>query len=303
MKVHKISAYTIENDGNKPILDFTEYSKFKYGHKPTSMKFAESMMSEFLNNFSLDNISDKSDEFIISTSPYWYTPPSAYSLAKYFHYMLNDLILEKKKQPFTFLKIHRSSAPVCDFSKLSHKERLENMKKNSLSFDPFLLKGKRLILIEDARITGAHEQKIIDFMEKAGLKEIIFIYVVDVGFGKNDPDIENRINHEWVNDLNTLQLLMKKPDEFLLNSRLCRFILSWEKRKELEDFCKRLSDEMLFDIYISSVNDGYGSVEKYAGGFEVVRQEVKIRHKQLVKTDNPGIPLFLADHEKVSLRQ
>ena len=61
---------------------------------------------------------------------------------------------------------------------------------------------------------------------------------------------------------------------------------------ELEDFCKRLSDEMLFGLYISSVNDGYGSVEKYAKGFEVVRQESRIRHHQLIKTDNPGIPSF-----------
>ena len=85
---------------------------------------------------------------------------------------------------------------------------------------------------------------------------------------------------------------MKKPDEFVLNSRLCRFILSWENQEELEDFCKRLSDEMLFGLYISSVNDGYGSVEKYAKGFEVVRQESRIRHHQLIKTDNPGIPSF-----------
>jgi hypothetical protein len=295
MKINRISAYTIDAENNlenKPTLDFTEYSKFKYGHKPTAMKFAESMMSEFLNKFSLEKISGESSEFIVSTSPYWYTPPSANSLAMYFHYMLNELLLSAKNQPLTFLKIHRSSAPVCDFSKLSHRERLENMKRDTLSFDPFLLKGKRLILVEDARITGAHEQKIIDFMEKAGLEEIIFIYVVDVGSGKNDPDIENRINHKWVNDLDTLQLLMKKPDEFVLNSRLCRFILSWENQEELEDFCKRLSDEMLFGLYISSVNDGYGSVEKYAKGFEVVRQESRIRHHQLIKTDNPGIPSF-----------
>ena len=190
MKINRISAYTIDAENNlenKPTLDFTEYSKFKYGHKPTAMKFAESMMSEFLNKFSLEKISGESSEFIVSTSPYWYTPPSANSLAMYFHYMLNELLLSAKNQPLTFLKIHRSSAPVCDFSKLSHRERLENMKRDTLSFDPFLLKGKRLILVEDARITGAHEQKIIDFMEKAGLEEIIFIYVVDVVRVKTIP--------------------------------------------------------------------------------------------------------------------
>ena len=292
MKIHRISVYTIEQEPNKKNLNFTEYSKFKYGHKPTAIKFAENMVSEFLKNFPIDSFKDSCTNTIVSTSPYWYTPPSAYTLAVYFHYMLNELLLDSKNEPLTFLKIHRSSAPVCDFSKLTHNERLENLKKDTLHFDPFMLKGKKLILIEDARITGTHEQKIIDFMEKAGLEELIFVYVINIGFGSSDPDIENRINHKWVNNLDTIHLLMKKPDQFVLNSRLCRFILSWENKEELEDFCKRLSDEMLFGLYISSVNDGYGSVDKYASGFDIIRQETKIRHQQLKKTDNPGIPIF-----------
>ena len=290
MKVHRLSAYTIEQEPNKKNLNFTEYSKFKYGHKPTAIKFAESMVAEFLKTFPLSYFAKELDKIIVSTSPYWYTPPSAHALSIYFHYMLNELLLEAKNEPLTFLKIHRSSAPVCDFSKLTHEQRLENLKKDTLHFDPFMLKGKKLILIEDARITGTHEKKIIDFMEKAGLEEIIFVYVVNIGFGAADPDIENRINHKWVNNLDTLQLLMKNPEQFVLNSRLCRFILSWGNEQELKDFCKRLSDEMLFGLYISSVNDGYGSVELYSSGFDIIRQETRIRHQQLKKTDNPGIP-------------
>lgn len=292
MKLSRVSAYTIEKDPGKKSLNFIDYSKFKYGHKPTAIKFAECMMAEFLKEFPVSYFSENGGSVIVSTSPYWYTPPSANILAVYFHYMLNELLLDEKKPPLTFLKIHRSAAPVCDFSKLTHKERLENLEKDTLSFDPFLLKGKRLILIEDARITGTHEQKIVEFMEKSGLEELIFVYVINVGFGETDPDIENRINHKWVNNLDTIQLLMKKPDQFILNSRLCRFILSWSNPEELEDFCKRLSDEMLFGLYISSVNDGYGTSDIYAAGFEIIRQETRIRHQQLKETDNPGIPLF-----------
>lgn len=290
MKLHRVSAYSIDKDTEKKTLNLVEYSKFKYGHKPTAIKFAESMISEFLKSFPLEYFCENSNNVIISTSPFWYTPPSAHILAIYFHYMLNELMIDKHGRPLTFLKIHRSAAPVCDFSKLTHQERLENMKRDTLSFDPFMLKDKRLVLIEDARITGSHEQKIIDFMENAGLEELIFVYVINVGNGTIDPDIENRINHKWVNNLDTIQLLMKQPEQFVLNSRLCRFILAWENKNELADFCKRLSDEMLFALYISSVNDGYGSVDKYSEGFNIIRQETRIRHQQLKRTDNPGIP-------------
>jgi len=295
MKLQRISVYSLEEESDKNILDLVDYSKFKYGHKPTAIKFAENMVTEFTKVIPVSYLGENYRDVIVSTSPYWYTPPSAHILAIYFHYILNDMMIEEKHQPLTFLKIHRSAAPVTDFSKLTHKERLENLNKDTLSFDPFMLKGKKLILIEDARITGTHEKKITEFMEKAGLEELIFVYVVNISSGVVDPDIENRINHKWVNNLDTIQLLMKKPDQFVLNSRLCRFILAWENDSELEDFCKRLSDEMLFGLYISSVNDGYGTVEKYAKGFDIIRKETKVRHQQLKQTDNPGIPLFFDD--------
>lgn len=299
MKIQRISAYTIEKEEGKHELSLTEYSKFKYGHKSTSIKFAQRMISEFLEQFTIDHIANNCHNVIVSTSPYWYTPPSAHSLAVYFHFMLNDLMLEKKHSPLTFLKIHRSSAPVCDFSTLTHAERLANLGKENLSIDPTLLKGKTLFLIEDARITGTHEQKIIDFMEKAGLEEIIFIYVINISFGKDDPTIESRLNHEWVNDLDTIQLLMRRPDQFLINSRLCRFILSWKDKDELADFCKRLSDEMIFELYMSSINDCYNANEKYADGFEVIRNEIEFRHRQLKKSDDDEISIFVTKEEEV----
>lgn len=295
MNIKRISAYTIENEPGKPALDFDEYSRFKYGHKATAIKFAERMAQEFVKNFTLDFVAKDCSDVIVSTSPYWYTPPSANALATYFHFILNELMLETNHSPLTFIKIHRSAAPACDFSKLSHTERIENMKKDRISLDPSLLKDKTLILIEDARITGAHEKKIIDFMQESGVEDLIFVYVIDVGFGKDDPEIESRLNHKWVHNLDTIHLLMKNPEQFLINARLCRFILAWENKEELKDFCKRLRDEMLFGLYMSSINDCYNSVEKYRPGFEIIRAEIEFRYRQLKKSDFQDASIFIPE--------
>lgn len=281
MLIHRVSAYTVEDEQGKIPLDYAEYSRFKYGHRPTAVRFTENLMAAFLREHPLAAVCERSDDLIVSTSPFWFTPPAAYLLSLNFHYLLNEMMVERGQPPVTFLKIHRSRAPVTDFGKLTHRQRLANMKTDRLSFDPFMLKGGRLILVEDARITGAHEGRTIEFMEKSGLKELFFVYVVNVSYGKDDPDIENRINHRWVNDLGALQLLMRRPEEFLLNSRACRLVLSWPNRRELKDFCKRIGDETLFGLYTASVNDGYGTMPEFSKGFQLVRDEARYRHERI----------------------
>lgn len=171
----------------------------------------------------------------------------------------------------------RSSAPSCDFSKLSHAERKLNMQQNKLSVDENAVKGRTVIFIEDARITGAHEAKALECLEAAGAEKVILLYIIDVKHGKKDPDIENRINHSVINSLDELYRLMKNPDEYVLNSRACRFVLSWENKEELEKFAQKIPLTVLTELYSASITDGYGLMEKYADGFRIIREEVRER--------------------------
>lgn len=215
---------------------------------------------------------------VVSTSPYWFTPPAAHSLAAHFHYLLNERFMNMGLMPVRYVKLHRSAAPVLDFSKLNAEDRKKNMKKDALSIDPKALKGKTLILIEDSRITGAHEGKIISHAKKFGVKGIIFVYVVNIANGIQDPNIENRINHVYINDLTMLYRLMLNPKDFAFNSRVCRFLLSWKNADELQNFFAHLSDKLLFTIYVSAINDGYALVEKFSKGFNLLKIEIASRN-------------------------
>ena len=277
MKISRFSAYTLDKKalGKPDFLNISDYSRFKYGHKPTVITFAKKILETFLSKYSFDWIAARKDEIVITTSPYWHTPPSANSLAVAVHHLLNESLFEHGIGSIKFVKINRSAAPSCDFSQLSVKERAQNMKKDQLSVDTKSVKKQRVVLVEDSRITGAHEEKTIKYLEKAGVHELILLYVIDVKDGKLDPDVENRINHITVNSLDELYKLMKNPDEFILNGRACRFLLSWDNKDELEHFCKKIPLQILSDIYVASINDGYGLMDKYRAGFEVLRREYK----------------------------
>jgi hypothetical protein len=301
MNIKRISAYTLDKSTKKEFLNLEEYSTFKYGYKPTVIKFAKKMAAEFLKVYSFKNLTLNKDNLVLTTSPYWHTPPSAHSLAVNVHYFLNELLLESGHNALPFVKINRSSAPSCDFGKLSAKEREINMKKDSLSVDQDSVKGKTVILVEDSRITGAHEKKTISYLEKSGVAEIIFLYVIDVKTGKKDPEIENKMNHTKINSLDRLSALMRNPEEYILNARVCRFVLSWGNLLELKSFLKKISDDVLSDLYISSVNDGYGFMDKYQAGFSLVRDEIKLRENKISLASRFSQFTFLLRQAAVSI--
>lgn len=301
MKIVCLSAYTVKHGSSGVVLDFEEYSKFKYGFKPATIIFAKKLLNLFLEKYGIEYFLIKPENVIITTSPYWYTPPPAYSLTIKFHDLINELLLEKGCPPVRFMKIQRSSAPFCDFGKLNLAERKQNMKISSLSVDLEIFKGKKIILIEDARITGSHEKKVRELMKKAGVTELVFIYIVNVGKEIKNPKVENQMNHSWINNLKALSVLMKNPQDYILNARACRFILSYENKKELKKFSKKLSHELLFEIHRLSVNDGYGTLEKYKDGFQIINNEIVARvtlHKKQNTNTNRPTKKIRADHNK-----
>ncbi len=285
MKVYRLSAYTIEDKKTKKPLDFKKYSQFKYGHRPTAIEFAQNIVETFLSRFSLQYLIANIDDVILSTAPYWCTPPSAHVLATEVQSQINEMLIKRGHGPLKFLKIHRSKAPSCDFSKLGLQERKNTLQEDTLSVDRAVFKNKILILVEDARITGAHEQKTIDFMRKIGVSDLIFLYAINVKGGSHDPEIESRMNHQVINNLKVLSELMDNPTDYILNARACRFILGWPNIKELRDFYQRLNTNILLQIHVASLNDGYGIIEKYRIGFEALCQEVAIRksHEPILK--------------------
>ncbi len=297
MKITRLSVYDSIKEGASNALDTTLYSKFKYGHRPTAVIFAVKMFKTFLKEFNNEWLKDHNDQLVITTSPYWFTPPAAHALVAHVHHMLNERYMRLGLTPVRYVKIHRSSAPVTDFSKLGEEERKLNMKRDSLSVDPEALKGKVLLVVEDSRITGAHEEKTIKFAEEMGVKHIIFVYIISLKNGASDPDVENRINHIAMSDLTMLHRLMLTPEDFAFNSRVCRFLLSWPNIEDLTQFFKYLSDQLLFTVYASSINDGYALSDKFKAGFEVVRNEVESRDNLSIHSEEtPVISIAASQH-------
>ncbi len=279
MKIKRISAFALKSGLSKQILDPKEYSNFKYGHKPSVLKFAENLAKSLFSVMSKQWLVRNRASIVVTTSPYWHTPPSAHSLALSVHHILNEYLYENGYGSLPFIKVSRSMPPSCDFSQLDEKERKLNMKNNKLSVDRQAIKGKTVIFVEDSCITGAHEEKFLQCMKKADAAEVIVLYIIDLKNEKIDPNIENILNHSVIDSLDDLLKLMSNFKHYTLNSRVCRFVLSWSDEDELRDFCEKLPSSVLSDLYIASTTDGYGLMSKYNKGFNTVRSEMKRRQK------------------------
>lgn len=277
MKVNRLSIHTVRNGLFNNGLNAELYSKFKYGSRPVAFAYADQLRALFLEKFGVDYILRHKVQIIISTSPFWYTPPPANTIALRFLYHLNSLLVEYEQMPLRYVKIHRGSAPRVDFSALTSEERESNMKQDLISVDPEAFRGKKVVLIEDARITGAHEAKTIKYLQGVGVDELTFLYVVDVADGATDPHIEFRLNHAWMNDLDKLATLMENEADYVLNARVCRYILSYPDKAKIEWLARSMPYETLASLDKYSVSDGYGVVAKYREGFKVIRMVLRER--------------------------
>jgi hypothetical protein len=145
-------------------------------------------------------------------------------------------------------------------------------------FETGFIKNKIIVLIDDARINGSHENNLVSFLKNKNIKEAYFLYVADMenNFATLHPDIESVMNHGWVDGLDKLLEIISSGD-FILNARVCKFILSNKDESELACFLGRLNDLVLYDLYNGIVGDGYSGMPMYKSNFEILTRILEER--------------------------
>ena len=78
------------------------------------------------------------------------------------------------------------------------------MKMNHIHLDAVFLYGSNLLVVDDIKVTGQHQQTITRHAEEIAFEAVIFLYVVNIANveeAMRDPQIEDRINHAAVKSL------------------------------------------------------------------------------------------------------
>lgn len=278
----------IVDQDNLP-FDFVEYSKFKYGDGSVAKNYGHRLAKKFIsNNKHLFESDARDTNIVISTSPYKTIVKGSSGIVRGFKNYLNQYLFTIGKNPVVDITILKEEMFEGDYGSFTDEQRKELMHKNDLYVMEKYIKDKILILIDDARITGSHEQNLISFFSNKMIKQAFFLYIADmeVEFAKKNPEIENTMNHGWVNNLDKLLEIMNSH-EFILNARVCKYILAQENSSELYVFLARVNSNVLYNLYNGIIGDGYAKMNKYISTFKTLKSELEKRG--MIQQDNLSI--------------
>lgn len=261
MQLLRQSLFYLEWDAEGMLhspLPLEVYSKYKYGCAESARKLGYSLALMAIRN---NNGVLESPELFLSASAYREVPTAAQQLAQYFGEIIDIWRKERGLAPLLSLKLERETLFEGDYGMLQTAEREELMSKNTIAV-PTELAGKNMVVIDDVRITGSHEQKVAEVLQTAGAAVVLKLYVGEKYSEHTPAQVEHLLNHGWVDRLSRFVAIVNSPN-WQVNARVCKYLLSYPKREDLEVACKALLPDRLENILWAISADGYDTMPMY----------------------------------------
>jgi len=276
------------------LFDACNYSMFKYGAGTVARQYGYALCRRFVEEYSLwfgeqDNgaiveadRSAKKNGIYITCSPFKVAPTASHAVALYFHDALNKVLVARGLPTATLFKIDRLTVLEGDYGKLSEASRRDVMGKNSLSLPQHIdLRASNLIIIDDIRITGSHEEAVLKTVMEQQPQRIckMFVALFEQG-GKEKAHMEAKLNNTIVKNLTDLNNVIKgMRSNYILNARVCKFLLSQPDIAALKQFLVRQPIHLVKQMYDYMLADGYSEMSSYKSQFEVVKNVVRSQSK------------------------
>ena len=213
--------------------DMDEYSRFKFGDGNAGHKYGT-----LLGNLVLgepDNLLS-TEEVYVASAAYRVAPPAAESLLRPFANAAGQTARAAGTDTiFTPFKVSKTRMMTGNYAGMSFEERSRTIQNDLTLPEGLNLEGKKVVILDDIRVTGLREAALEQLLERAGVEHTSFYYVLNVPHGKNFPQTEALINIRAVRTIDDVLTLATQAN-FIPNVRLCKFILS-QNLQEIERFC------------------------------------------------------------------
>jgi hypothetical protein len=279
MSESQTSTYSLHKITHDDGFDFSpnEFSRLKFGDDNVAYRFgvavAEGFIRDRLHAFPVL-------EIVVGVS-YQFIPTAALALRKHFIFHLNQWLARNGWPPAREIKIHRITTYQVDYGTLSVESRRELIGKDHFHIDRNLMGCKTILVLDDIRVTGAHEQRLLQMFDEFGLRsQVTFIYFAELANRDVDPSIENRLNFYAVHSIFDLEEIVKSG-KFAINARVVKYILS-SSHEAFSVFLQRQEDgfsNLLFDM---AKGNGYHNVKKYSANFDTLMRRVSLGKRNFV---------------------
>lgn len=237
------------------------YSKFKHGSKTQARVFGKEVAE--ICDF------EPGSSLVVYSAPYNNIHTASNAFKDYLLSFCSTQFMNKNiniKQA----KVNREYSYDDDYGMMSKEDRAKAISSDLFHIDKdFLAENDTLVFIDDIKITGSHEERIKELLERENIvNKVIFIYIAQ--YLGDDPTVEHRLNHHIVENLVDINEIIR-DEEFIFNTRVVKFILK-ASESEFRNFITYQSKTFRETLYSLAILNGYHSNEKYIVNFEFLKQ-------------------------------
>lgn len=254
-------------------FDHEQYSRMKYGDRLATQQFAGELATKLIVECPELVTTQAAPEFFV---PFKAVPPACFYLSRYCLDILNEARSDEGNEPGQLLKIHKGNVLASNYAAASSEDRQRELKSISFSLDGHSVEGKHAVVLDDIRITGAAEERMLEVLSEGRPTYITlgYIAIFNAVQAANNPSIEHDLNHGLIQGATDL-LPAIKNDNFDLNIRTLKMILD-EQPADLEAFISACPDSLVQQLYRDATNTGVAFVEHYKTSVAMLKSKAGI---------------------------
>ena len=277
-ELHFNSSGAIEETSGR-VLDLEAYSRMKHGSRSDTKRFANQMTESITRDMPAIMSGESPPLFLV---PYKAVQPACGYLSRYALDVINEERVERGYHPGEILKVHKGEVAVTDYSKASVAERLAELSQTDLSIKGVDVADRTLVVLDDIRISGGAERRMMEVIEQAGQvpAQVMLGYIAlfDARQAKEAPHVESDINSVAVQSAADVTKFMMAGD-FDLNIRTLKLILS-ARPDVLAEMVSTVDPVYIEEIVRGAADTGPDFVKNYVNNYTYLRNVVVGRRSQ-----------------------
>lgn len=243
-----------------------DYSRLKFGSDQAAKKFGTELAIDTFNKHSEILLSNK---IVVIPSPYNFVRNAATVMAHHFFNKLNQLMVGANGTHAEWSIIHRKVSYTNDYGFLPKEKRRALIDNDSFFLNRGFIKDKVLIFVDDVKITGTHEDKLVEILRKNRLNnKSLFLYYAMHDFKGHGADIEAALNFAGIKTVEDYLALSQEPNHHLI-VRPIKFLLSLDP-SEFTKIAQSTTAEWRENLLNACIAEGYHAIPKYQQNFQLL---------------------------------
>jgi predicted amidophosphoribosyltransferase len=248
-----------------------EYSRLKFGSDSAAKKLGRELAIKFFEAHS-DHL--LANNCVVIPSPYNFIKNAATVLTMHFANKLNELLVSSNGSHLDYSIIHRKVSYTNDYGFLSKDKRKSLIDNDSFYLNRDFIEGKTLIFIDDVRITGTHEEKLVDILDRDNIdNDVFFLYYAN--YVGDSPDIEAKLNFAAISSIEDYLKLAQEPGHHTI-IRPIKYILG-QTPEVIKEILPKMTDNAVQELYWGCLGEGYYKIPGYHSNFTKISKEFSTR--------------------------